>query len=722
MRNKRLLTIFIAILVILFGGLASLKLQFYTDSSNLGFANQIELEAYNEINEQFEASSKNTILILETKKDWATLKELATLSIITNELEKIQGVKTIYSITNLKLPRKGFLGIHHELFLDLTKSQKINRIIENRSDYTATFNKFISPNNHFALLFIAMDSISTNKLNLKKVENRFPNYQFITTNKELFQQQLSATVKKDTLLIAVSAFSLIILSFYFLVRSIKSLILIATSILFNLSIAVIAMTSLQIEFSMQMIALPCIIIVLTITDVLHILYYQTVYKAQVNSDVSLKKKLIDKLKWPLFLTSFSNSIGFIIFLFVAENNVLSELATIVLIGIVSAYLSSRYLVLSYMTKTQDWMKIHTMDKLFTKIELIKHWIQSRKKITFSGFIILSILLLGLFIQHFKIDMNPTDYGQQNDTKSARKILSQNFFGNTQLEVIFNYSHINDKWNKNHLQKVENLINYCDELFNIKHQSSHLTLIKRYNRFNANGLQNAYRIPNFTSPEYLSLLNESTNKLGGKQLSSKGGLTARLKFGFEQKSMYETRKKIRHLKKKLETLFNKQSAKISGKSYLANKGMFDFSYKYILGVLISIIFTVILVIYKLKSIKIGIGMLLVNTVPIIVVILIMFSLNIHLNPLTLFLISALSGLCLDDSIFLVNQNNIIQNKSFIFPVLITTVTLSVGFLALFISEFTWLKNFSILLFIGIWTAFLLDIFILPLFFTPTTDVK
>lgn len=701
-------------LVILSGVYASINLRFSSDSSNIGLANQSKLDKYNLINNKFAVPPQNTILILESTNNWTTVEELSIMDEISTELMEMKAIYNVISIANLKIPKKSLVGINHSLFLDISKPKKIKEIIEHRNAYADILDKFISPNNRFALLFIELDSNSVEPINLAPIQEKYGKYKFFSANRKLFDQQFSSTIKKETWFISITAFCLIVLTFYYLVRSFKSLLLISIVIAFNLSFSIITMVLLNIEFSMQMIALPCIIIILTITDVLHILYYQTIIKTDVTTNFELRKRLVEKLNWTLFLTSFSNSVSFIIYLIVSENTVLSELAIIVIISIFAAYISSRYLVLNYMTIQSQWIKINALDSILSKIQSFKEQIYKKKNGVIIGFTLVSTLLIGTLIQRFKIDMNQSSYITQKDKTPTLDILSHNFFGNTQLEVIFNFSSINEKWKKEHLEKVEQLIGYSNKLFNIKHQSSHLTIIKRYNRFNANGLQNAYRIPNLTSNNYLSQLNQFTTQLGGSQLCSENGLITRLKFGFLEESMFTTRLKTQQLERKIKTLFKNQSVHINGKAFLANKGMFNFSEKYIFGVFLSILFTVFIIIIKFKSIKMGIGMLLVNLIPIVVVILIMHFLHIQLNPLTLFLISVLSGLCLDDSIFLSNKNHLPQNKSYLFPVLITTIVLSVGFLALFVSDFKWLKDFSILLFIGIWVAFLLDIFILPLF--------
>jgi hypothetical protein len=84
-----------------------------------------------------------------------------------------------------------------------------------------------------------------------------------------------------------------------------------------------------ISFSLQMIALPCLIIILSFSDIMHILYYQTInQKKGIETPAFLRNQLIQQLKVPIFFTSFSNLIGFILFYFLAENEIFSALSIV----------------------------------------------------------------------------------------------------------------------------------------------------------------------------------------------------------------------------------------------------------------------------------------------------------------------------------------------------------------------------------------------------------
>ena len=93
---------------------------------------------------------------------------------------------------------------------------------------------------------------------------------------------------------------------------------------------------------------------------------------------------------------------------------------------------------------------------------------------------------------------------------------------------------------------------------------------------------------------------------------------------------------------------------------------------------------------------------------------MLYLELSITPLTLFFLSILLGVCVDDSIYLITQNRKGFNALHVVPIFITSFVLSLGFLSLAFSSFEWIQPFGWIFVIGISLAYILDLFVLPLF--------
>jgi predicted RND superfamily exporter protein len=195
------------------------------------------------------------------------------------------------------------------------------------------------------------------------------------------------------------------------------------------------------------------------------------------------------------------------------------------------------------------------------------------------------------------------------------------------------------------------------------------------------------------------------------------------FGFEHRKLQEVREAYGELRRVLK---DKNTSDIhfelSGLQYLSDEATHRFSMKIVLGLLLSIFFGGILVYLFLKSFRKSIGVLLVNLFPILFALGIMLYGDVAITPLTLFFLSVLLGICVDDSIYLVTQHSKGAKSFYIVPVFITSFVLSLGFLSLACSSFAWLQPFGWIFLVGILLAYMLDFFVLPLFFATKNSVE
>ena len=104
----------------------------------------------------------------------------------------------------------------------------------------------------------------------------------------------------------------------------------------------------------------------------------------------------------------------------------------------------------------------------------------------------------------------------------------------------------------------------------------------------------------------------------------------------------------------------------------------------------------------------------NILPVLLVIYLMPYFGLNINPQSLFLLTILAGLCVDDSIYLILNRVSKRSDLSYFPIVVTSIVLAAGFLAFGFSSYSWLSPFAILFVIGISLALILDVIIVPLF--------
>lgn len=89
-------------------------------------------------------------------------------------------------------------------------------------------------------------------------------------------------------------------------------------------------------------------------------------------------------------------------------------------------------------------------------------------------------------------------------------------------------------------------------------------------------------------------------------------------------------------------------------------------------------------------------------------------GLTINPQSLFLLTILSGLCVDDSIYIMMSKETERKQLEFYPILTTSLVLTSGFISFGFSNFNWLSPFLWIFLIGTITALILDIYILPSF--------
>jgi predicted RND superfamily exporter protein len=97
-------------------------------------------------------------------------------------------------------------------------------------------------------------------------------------------------------------------------------------------------------------------------------------------------------------------------------------------------------------------------------------------------------------------------------------------------------------------------------------------------------------------------------------------------------------------------------------------------------------------------------------------------DIALTPLSLFFISLLVGISIDDSVYIVSQREYSNEALHLFPIFVTTVVIAIGFISLGFSEFGWIRPFAWVFLLGLMCAYLLDVFFLPLLYEPRSNLN
>ncbi|TNE47890.1 MAG: hypothetical protein EP344_19200 [Bacteroidetes bacterium] len=717
MKTKPLLYLLITCTIPL-GYWAVASLPFETDIRAYNLAADADIQAYESIARSLErVEGSETVLVLEKASCWRTLADFRLLKEIIAFWEAQHGITQVSGLTNLPYPKSGILGPQTEPFLDLERPERFQKRMEQSDRFTDIFEKFLSKDQRYTLLFVtapngipgqaaqALEQLSALQ---KGIAVHYIQY-------DLIRDELQSTVRRDTIVLAVISLCLILAGFYTYTRSLRGLALTGLLVTFNIAVTFLVMHALSMSFTVHMVTIPCIITVLSFTDIMHILYHQQTEHAAARTDRELQRRILSAVRTPLFLTSATNMVGFLLFLLFSENVHLTNFSLSAIAGVAIAYLSARFLVIRLMGKERVFIKRTDFRGLYRVHHRISRWFWYKKNSVLPAFITAAVLLVVLVGATLSIDSSEQEYALSGSKLTKGKaILEQAFFGAKQAEVFLTLRE-GSVWDKATLDQLEQVEAAVQDIFHPLFINSPGVLVKRYHRFLSNGNPAAYSIPTALHPEFTAGLHRYKTRLGGAGIVDSTATRASIIFGFDPLSLQEARKRYAALRKVLrEQSTAAAHYELSGLQYLSDEATHRFSLRILTGLVLSIVFGSVLVFVLLHSFRKSAGLLLVNLFPLFAALGVMLHLGIPVTPLTLFFLSILLGICVDDSIYLIAQNRKKSGVLHIVPVFITSMVLSLGFLSLACSSFDWLRPFGWIFLSGIALAYLSDLFILPLF--------
>lgn len=665
--------------------------------------------------EDFEANFESNgypimVMVLKNERGWKSYEDYQWMDSATNWWQANDSLQTL-SITNVPFPVQTFLGIKKKNFVPLESQKRFEKWYAKSHLYNDITRKFLSKNRKYALMFVPMESYSNNLLSKFQKEMKRDGITLIPLDYQAIENELQANNQKETVLLGSISFAIILLLFFVFTGSLRGLLFIFTMIAFSLSLTALFLFVNQMPFSIHMVAIPCMLIVLSFTDLMHLLYKHHELRESVQSDKELRKSLSRSLHRPMVLTSLTNMVGFVLFLFLADSPTLTDISLVSIFGVAFAFLTSRIVAIQLLTPKMRFLKEGTGNRWNAFHDRYTQRWKSKRYVMLGASALVSIGLA--FIVWNKSTINNVPFVTDGDHPSfeAARIMGDHFFGDKTGAVHFTYGSPADLWNEESMEYLEKLETKITELFPIKVISSPTIVAKRYHRFQRNGHPGAYSYP----VRYDSLFLNNTDLLGGENIIRHKKGTARIRFSFSNldlKQALVSWKKLGLFIRNNPPPENLQ-ARLSGVAYHNDITTQQFSENILFGILISIVFGAILTFIFVRNWVVFLATLLANSLPLLVALLVMVALGSDLNPISLFFFTVIMGLCVDDSIYLLLHRDK-DSRGSLYPIAVTSVVLAIGFAAFLFSGYDWVQPFGWAFLIGITVAFLFDAFLLALF--------
>ncbi|WP_412987733.1 efflux RND transporter permease subunit [Pontimicrobium sp. IMCC45349] len=723
------LVFIVIVLCIGLGIWSSNNLTYNFNTDPLTFSTNAEKQQYLEYTNAFSVDKDGITIGLEKKDTFATYQDFLEVQKLTKRIDSIKGVEKVVSIENIKIPRQEGLFVVESHFLPLSSESKFQKKFNKLNAYRDIGIKFLSEDNTALSFYVFLDEDNLNTSqtinDIKATLRKAPFDNFHILGAPVFEAEGNEILEKETLWMTLLGCILMLVSITILLPSFKRIALTILFSGFNVCVTLLCMYLLHIEITTFTSAIPSIITILSFTDITHIIYHYDQLNTKNLSLKDINKKLFKVIGMPLILTSASNLIGFIIFYFNGGISQITDLAVIATIGIIFAYFSSRFILPIFLNNTTS----KKLNNRYQKVEIIISKCVdivslNYKKVIFI-FSAFSILLIVFIAYTSKINMH---YYEKDNTalaiNRACTFYDTHFQGIRDIEVVLNSN--NDILNEANIKVIDSIENYLINKYGCKSTFSINTITKRYQRFKKRGNPNGFVIPKKLTKSFINNLKQKEETLGVMSVISKDSKTTRVVGSLPDIGTHEALA----LNKDLEQFLAKHKSDsleiyVNGKAYLFDQNVFNLTKFVLIALVIGIILIGIFSGLLFKSIWIGFTTLIANLLPLLFGVLMMSLLNIDLNPGSVFILTILLGVALDDSIYILghyykstkikgqNTTTLINSlKSNSLPLFVTSIVLSVSFLALSVSSYHFLFSFGIIVSASLIFAFISDMFFMP----------
>ena len=348
---------------------------------------------------------KNLILLAVEFQDSVKFQDLLDLSNVSLKLSKDQNTKSVRSIFNERVLLKSSVIPFAVKIFDIDNYDKYKSSLSKIKKYGSKFatedlNSFL-----FIIKSKDLDSEEQKRSYLNKLEKEFSqqNIKVYITGQIKSEIYMQDNVTKELLLFIILSSILCSLVLYFYLGNIKLVLINFISVCISLIFSFSLSNKLFGGIELVMILIPAIVFIITISDFMHLLNSDKLYKNKFRSF----KTQLEKIGMPVFITSLTTAIGFLSFMF-------SSLIPLFRFGVITTitiFISLFVIVILYsliidFNINKNIKNNHFLDDLIISIVHLK---KSYSYVLLASFLVLSFLAFN----NFKVDNFITDEINKN---------------------------------------------------------------------------------------------------------------------------------------------------------------------------------------------------------------------------------------------------------------------------------------------------------------------
>ena len=699
--------------------------------------NDPDLDYFMEFVKEFDNDDNFYLIALEDSDGIFQQDYLEQLDLLTKELQTVENVDQVISLSSMVFPVKTPLGMLPVPLLDISDPSTYEKSKQDVAEDERLMKTLVSEDFTSSIINLTISNSSDLTLANKVVEDVYAvvdKYDFqeahylgrINFQKEMIEMSAREIIKSSAL-----AGILVLLVMIFIFRRRASVILTMSAIGLSM-MGFLAYMGLTGQVFNPMAGLfPILMIIVSTSDVIHLL---TKYIDELREGKTKEEAIsitIRDIGMATLLTSITTSVGFATLLMsrlkpIQQFGINAAVGVLIAFGVILLFCKIFFPMFGLDQLTRD-----RKEKNYWEVFLEKWYKQTLK---YPGRIILGTLLV-LGLSAWGMSMITTNYKLESNLPLGAKItedyhyFEKEFAGFRPLEIAITAApgHKIDEFQL--MLDMENVEQYVKKFDMIENVMGYTMVYKSINKMMNGNVSSAYSFPKdkATFEEY-SEMASNVPKLSNSLLLSRDGTRARISTRVDDIGAERIQEMVQQIKLWISNNTNSSLAsyEITGTALLLDKNVFYVRESLIKGLGLAILIVSFLMVLLFRDWKLIIISIVPNLLPLLTSAAIIGFIGVELEAGIAIVFAIAFGIAVDDTIHFLSKYKLERGKgnsvedsihtTFLETgkaIIVTSIILFFGFLVLFFSIHPPSRSIGILIAVTLIAALVADLYLIPI---------
>ena len=672
---------------------------------------------------QFNEVLPNNVIIGVKSQEKIDYELIVKIDSLVSRLKNTVFVKDVYSVTNQQLVLFSAFGTLPYPVLNLETKEDFNLSFTELDSLPDIKNKYISKDKKSTVFYmeikdsLPIDSLLVLKLQVEQIASDLLIEKPVFVNTIHNNHLITTKIKKDTQRMISIAFILIIIILLYFFRSLAGIFIPFTIVVSSIIWILGTIAAFDVNLNVLTVAIPVIVGVISLSDVIHII---SRYSEEKSGDKLLKIKMTQKdILKAIILTTLTTSIGF---LSLANSNikVFTEFALFTAVGVFYAFILA-YFILPILLFSAKKITLHnTLEKL------IPQKIHTKPVIVIT---IIFLVITGVGISKVKHDNYVFEnLNKKDDISQVMNFMEKEMYGIRDITVTISVPDTNyDLFDKKILNQLNAIELFIENEYGATIDVGLAARAKQTNRAMNGGLASYYKIPeeDYEINKIKNKIKKIANAIRLKSFANFATNSTFIKTKTKDKGSYETRKLNDNLLKFAKINTPDLEVNFGGTAFIIDETNVNVSEGMMWNLLIIVVLIFLIVSYIFKSFAVGFYSLFPNIIPLLTITAVVGWFGFGMNIATTIVYTIAFGIAVDDTIHFLGRYKIeidrgAKNHQALINTLktsggaifLTTLVLVSGFGVLITSTFFATFITGLLVCVGMVTALLCDLYLLP----------